>query len=293
WAFTTASCPKSDTTDGASLRHVNVLQLRIPFHRRHSKVAAETALFEAAKRGFDMDAGVAVDAEDAALDLARHTQRAAQVVRPNRAAQAVGGIVDLAQHLLLVVERPDANDRAEDFLLPYTVAGLHAKQNGRLQIISARVRTPSVARDDAAGTAGFLDELFARLALRGGNERTNLRGLLRRVAHLKLPGRGDESLDECIEHRPLDEHAAARAAILAGIGEDAHGRTAGGLFEIRVREDNVGRLAAQLQRHAFEVRRGQAHEPRANGGRASEGDFADQPMRGERIADGAPLPWHD
>src|SRR6266496_4240858 len=81
-----------------SLRHVNILQLRIPLHRRHAEVTAQAALFEAAEGSFDVDAGVAVDAEDAALDLARNTQGSAQVVGPNRAAQAVARIVHFAQH---------------------------------------------------------------------------------------------------------------------------------------------------------------------------------------------------
>ena len=51
-----------------------------------AEVAAEAGLFEAAKWGFDVNAAVAVDAEDAAFDLATEAKGAFEVVGPQRAA---------------------------------------------------------------------------------------------------------------------------------------------------------------------------------------------------------------
>src|SRR4051812_24399888 len=50
---------------------INVLQLRIPLHRRHPQVSADAALLEAAEGGFDVNARVTVDAEHAGFDASR------------------------------------------------------------------------------------------------------------------------------------------------------------------------------------------------------------------------------
>src|SRR5258708_4501637 len=110
--FASSAAPyASRFTLHSSLRHINILQLRVSLHRRHPEVAADPALLEAAEGRFDVHTGMAVDAQDTALDLAGHAQGPAQVVGPNRAAQAVAGIIHFAQHSPFVVERPDADDR--------------------------------------------------------------------------------------------------------------------------------------------------------------------------------------
>src|SRR5688572_1344432 len=101
---------RSDSMSSGLVADINVLQFSVSLHRREAQVAAETALLESAEGGFDMDAGVGVDADHAALDSPGNPQRAIDVAGPERCAQAVRRIVYLVQHLVFVIERADAHD---------------------------------------------------------------------------------------------------------------------------------------------------------------------------------------
>src|SRR5439155_15948832 len=105
--------------------HVNIFQFGVPLHGGHAEVAADAALFETAKRGLDVHAAVRVDAEHAGLNPPGNSKSAAEVVRPERAAQAVGRGVDITNHLFLVLEGTNANDRTEDLHTPATGGHLH------------------------------------------------------------------------------------------------------------------------------------------------------------------------
>jgi ParB family chromosome partitioning protein len=120
------------------------------------------------------------------------------------------------------------------------------------------------------------------------DERADLGFVVRRVADDDRLRRGDEAGDEFIVRLALDEDAAARAAILAGVGEDAHRRLRRRFLQVGVGEDDVGRLAAQLEADPFDVARGELHDPRADLCRSRERDFSHQRMRDERFAHFAP-----
>src|SRR5438046_2805964 len=98
----------SISLDFASLGHVNILQLRVTFHRCHTEVAADAALLEPAEWRFGVDAGMRVDAQHAALDGFGHAKGAPQVIRPERAAEAVGRGIHVTDHFRLIAERRDA-----------------------------------------------------------------------------------------------------------------------------------------------------------------------------------------
>src|SRR5437899_2612774 len=68
-------------------RDIDVLQFGVALQRGHSQIASNPALFETAKGCFKMDAGMGVDAQNAALDRSRDAERALKVIGPNRAAQ--------------------------------------------------------------------------------------------------------------------------------------------------------------------------------------------------------------
>ena len=74
---------------------------------------------------------------------------------------------------------------------------------------------------------------------------------------------------------PLDQDPRARAAVLAGVAEDRHRRRRRGGPEVGVGEDDVRRLAAELERHPLDRRRGPGRDPAPDLGRAGEGDLGD------------------
>src|SRR5687768_17044993 len=161
---------------------VHVFQLRVPLHRRHPQVAAEAGLLEAAEGGFDVDGGVGVDAEHAGFNPPRDAQRSADVARPQRAAQPVRRVVHLAEHLLLIVERADAYDRAEDFLSPDTVGWFAVQDDRRRDVVPALADANPAGGEAALLARRGREEVFDRLALLIGHERADLRSLVGRIA---------------------------------------------------------------------------------------------------------------
>ena len=226
--------------DFASLGHINILQLRVTVHRCHTEVAADAALLEPAKGRFGVDAGMRVDAHHAALDRLGHAKGAPQVIRPERAAQTVGRGIHVTDHLRLIVERGDTDDRAEDFLAPTAVVLAHLKQDSRFEIIAFRAGAPAAAGEPAAALASVGEEFFDGRALGGGDQRAKLGFGLRRVANEEQLRRGNEPVHERLADAAFDEHTAAGAAILAGVGEDAHGRGLGRALPVGVGENDVG-----------------------------------------------------
>ena len=99
--------------------------------------------------------------------------------------------------------------------------------------------------------------------------------------------------EEVFEGAALDEDPRARAAVLAGVAEDRHRRRRGGRLDVGVGEDDVGRLAAQLQRHPLDRLRGAGGDPAADLGRAGEGDLGDVGVLDQPPAADAPRPGDD
>ena len=102
--------------------------------------------------------------------------------------------------------------------------------------------------------------------------------------------RAAEPLDDFVVRLLLHQHAGAGRADLAGIEEDAGGRSFGRGFEIGIVENDVGRLAAELERDALEVAGRALHDSAADAGRAGEGDLVDVGVIDQRVADDAAGP---
>src|SRR5258708_7870142 len=154
-----------------SFRNINVFQFRIALHRGHAKVAAKSALLEAAKGGFQMDAAMGVDAEDTAFHTAGDPQGALEIIRPEGTAQAVRRGVDFRQHLFLAVKGTNAGDGAEDFLAPDAIRSLTAEHHRRIQIITLPRGAVAAAEDFVARRFGRLQKTFHNLALFRRNQR--------------------------------------------------------------------------------------------------------------------------
>ena len=186
--------------------------------------------------------------------------------------------------LLLAVERDHAGDRAEDLL-------------ARGAVVVGRPARARSAGTSSPGPSGALPRI-ATGASSGTKEATVSRWpaeisgpicgrLVERVADPHRLDRALERLHEVVDRRALDQDPRARAAVLAGVAEHRQRRRRGGRLEVGVGEDDVGRLAAQLERHPLDRRRGARGDPAADLGRAGEGDLGDvgvldQPLRRRR-----------
>ena len=112
---------------------------------------------------------------------------------------------------------------------------------------------------------------------------------LARVALLDRLGAGDGLLHELLVDRLLHQHARGAGADLALVQRE-HGEAFQRLVEEvvvlarDVGEEDVGRLAAQLQRHRDQVLGRVLHDQPTGRGLAGEGDLGDPLRRGERLA---------
>src|SRR3954451_9653555 len=95
----------------------DALRLEIELERLEPELAAEARLLVAAERD-PRERGVRhVDADGARLDARCDAVAARRVARPDRRHQPVLDVVGDTDRVLLVLERDDGNDRAEDLLL--------------------------------------------------------------------------------------------------------------------------------------------------------------------------------
>src|SRR5205823_4435594 len=119
------------------------------------------------------------------------------------------------------------------------IGRLDFQQHGGFKIKALLGATRATGGDGSTGFSSFENEFLRHLPLSRGDEWANLSGFFQRIADTQLFGRSDELLDKRAEDFPVHKHAAARAAILAGVGKDTHWRAGRRLFEISVLKNNV------------------------------------------------------
>src|SRR4051794_5512762 len=117
-----------------SARPDDALQLAVGVQPEHTAVAADTAELEAAERRFVV-ALDRVDADVAAAQLPGHAIAADAVRSPDVVVEAEGGAVGEGHRLVLVVERLDDDDRAEELLLCDAHPVLHTGEQRRCDVV--------------------------------------------------------------------------------------------------------------------------------------------------------------
>ena len=114
------------------------------------------------------------------------------------------------------------------------------------------------------------------------DDRAELRAGLEPVSETRLGGPVGERRDHVIELVAMHEQAAARVAGLAGVEVDPLERAADRAVHVGVREDDVGRLAAQLEGYPLERAPRLGPDLASHLGRAGEGDLVDSRVVDER-----------
>ncbi len=166
---------------------------------------------------------------------------------------------------------------------------MHVGEDGRLH-------EQTVAQDAVPGRAAAGDQLGALILGRvdeGQNavelgfigRRAHFGGQVQRVAQLDLAGAGGQGFDDLGIDRPLHQQARAGDAGLAGGGEDARQGADRGLGNIGVVEDDIGRLAAQLEDHRGEVLPGGGGDLTPRAPAAGEADLAQAAASHQGLAD--------
>src|SRR6185369_16130849 len=220
-------------------------------------------------------------------ERARDAEPARAVARPDVAVEAVVAVVGERDRLRLVVERDRRDDRSEDLLARDRHVVPRVREERLLDVEALREirRTLAAACQRRAFLDTRRDELLDAAALHRGHERPDDGPLLARIADLEPARDRDHLLRELVVDRALDEEPCARDADLARV-ERPHLRRAleRGLAR-RVGEDDLRRLAAELEQRALEPLRRRLLDLEADAGTAGERDHVDVVRRDERLAD--------
>ncbi len=276
-----------------AVAHEQVLGLLVVVEHHLVVLAADAGLLVAAEGRMRGVGVVAVGPHAACLDAAAHAEGARAVAAPHAGAQAVERVVGDLQRFLLGLEGGDGHHRAEDFLLEDAHLVVALEHRGLDVVAAGQVAAEHVAlaADQAFGTF-----LLAQVQVRENLLQLFLRGL--RADHGALVervalGDGGHALQgafhEAVVDRFLDQHAAGAGADLALVQRE-HGEAFQRLVEEgvvgahHILEEDVGALAAQLQRDRDDVLAGVLHDEPAGGGLAREGDLRDAVAGRQRLA---------
>jgi hypothetical protein len=193
----------------------------------------------------------------AAAHRAGDPHRALGLARPHPRDEAIGRPVGEADRVGLVVERQRRQNRAEHLLLHDRMAARRVAEHcrsdvktalGRLGVdraLGERLHAVGASAGDIAFHARFLPRV---------DHRAHVEILIVRAgAH---PGEAlCDDRGEFFISRALDQHARARRAGLAAVLDDGVDDRRRRRFDVGVGEDELRRLAAQLQRAAGVVAR--------------------------------------
>ena len=247
-------------------------------------LAAEARLLVAAERRRRVEPVERVRPDDAGAQSLRHPEDARALLRPDAGAEAVRRVVRLLDRLLGRAERQHREHRAEDLLLRDAIALRDVREDGRREPVALLRQAARRLVDLGALLLAGLDELPDLLELHLRVDRADVGVLVERIADAQRLEAALQLLDERLVDRLLREEARAGAADVALVEVDAVDDPLDRLVERAVVEDDVRRLAAELERQLLAGAGEPALDRLADLGRAGERDLVDVGMVDERRA---------
>ena len=239
------------------------LQLAVELEAVVAALTADPALLHPSERRAQVADVLGVDPDEPAVDRLGDAVGARDVLRPDVAGEPVLGRVGELDRLLLgrrtasprgpARRSPRWKTRIAGVTSAKTVASRKFPRSslvGRLPPASRRAPSAS-AESRKPRTRSWCSERMS-----GPSSVASSNG----IAHADLPGARRDRLHEVLVHRLLDEQARAGRAALAVEREDLGHDGVDGPVEVRVREHDHRRLAAELEGEPLERRSGVRHD---------------------------------
>src|ERR1700722_15205947 len=267
----------------------HALFLEVFADRRETALAPNARTLIAAKGRKVARRPIGVDPDRTGLEALSHGERSPDALGPHARGKPVLRVVGDLDRLFRVVESDHREDWPEHFLLRDAHFGFDPREDRRLDKPSfAALWTRAFgAAENARGALAFgdFDVVEHLLELRPGRDRTDLSRVEKRVAHAGGLAQCNELVDELVVDRTMDQRARAGDAGLAGRGENARDNALDGVVDHGVLEDDIGRFAAELQRHRFDGPRGKLVDALSGAVAPGEGDLRDMRMSDKTLAD--------
>ena len=217
-----------------------------------AELAAEAGLLEAAERRPVAHRGVRVHRQVAGLDPAGDPDRAADVAGPDRPGQAVRGVVGQRDRLAPRRRTASPSPPGRRSPRPGRVAGAdrreHRRRDTRSQGRPARCRGTRPARLPARSS-----RTCARCAAEISGPISRVLG--RRVADPHALHGGLEQLHEPVVRRRSTRIRDRAQQSCPALSKTAYGAVGRRPLDVGVGEDDVGALAAELQRQPLDLLR--------------------------------------
>ncbi len=254
--------------------------------------APEPALAVPTEAGCRVELVGAVDPDGAGLDLCGNVQGEVDVLAPDAGREAVARVVRERDRLLRGPEGHEGDDGPEDLLLRDRRGGRHiGEECGWVEPPVLRA-APGRLPHHGALLHALADHALDPFELDRRDNGADVDRLVERVTDAELLHARLEPLDEPLGHALLHQDPRARAADLALVEPDRVDHTLDHTVEIRVLENDEGRLPAELEGEPLARPGGPFPDDAADLGRAGEGDLVDVRVCHERCA-GATVAGHD
>jgi hypothetical protein len=245
---------------------------------------------------------VGVDPDGTRLEGVGDLDGGVEVLGVQGGGEAVGGGVAELDGLLLGLELGDRADRAEDLLLHDLHVFCDVGEDGGLDEVALVTLALAASLDGGTGVLACLDVPGDKGQFNSSVRNDDKANLLHDAVELDLGnlralesvgGEGVannvllcallELLHEVVVDALLDVDTSSGAASLAVVEEDTKVDPRDGVVNVSVLEDDVGRLATELEGDLLQVGRGGGLEDcAADDGGTGEGDLVDVHVRGKR-----------
>ena len=183
--------------------------------------------------------------------------RRRHVARPDACREPVVARIRDRHGLIGATDRRDGKRRTEDLFLADTGGIVHAVEHGGLDVKTAleTVGMEAIAAvHDRPLLSGRVDVSEHAVELHLTRDGPDLGRLEQWIAQPKRRSHRQHGVEEFIVNRLVDDESTAAVARLAGIVENAPGHSRRARFDVfDVSENNLGRFAAQLERHLLGI----------------------------------------
>jgi len=218
-----------------------------------SELTADTGLLEAAEGDLVAKHVVVVDPDGTGLEGVRDTEGGVKVGGVDGSSKTIGGLVASLDDIILGLELADRADRSEDFFLHDLHVLADIGEDGGLDEVTFLTVALATGLDLGTSLLARLDIVHDSVELKLADlralEGVGLKWVANNVLGCSLLERGNEF----VVNARLDVDTGARAAALAVVEENTEVDPRDGVFDVCIVEDDIRRLATELEGDLLQV----------------------------------------
>lgn len=252
-----------------------------------SKLSSDTRRLESSEGNSSVKLVVAVDPDGSGVDLVGDSNGSGDISGEDSRSETVLGLVGESDDLGLVLELGNDDDGSEDLLLEDGVLRVDVREDGGLDVVSLSSVSLSTGKEGSSLLLSGLDVSHDSVVLNLRDLGSLESSLVEGVTESKGLDLGKVLLHELLVDTLLNEDSGSSTASLSVVEEDSEASPRDGLINVRIVEDDVGRLSSELESDVLEVGRSSGlHDVSTDESRSSESDLQDLHVGSDGVSDG-------